>query len=204
MEQRLAACAICHGDKGEGRGAAEYYPRISGKPAGYLLAQLVHFREGRRKYPQMVYLVRYMTDSYLREIADYYAKLQVPYLAPASVSSDPRERQRGEALATIGDASRNIPACSACHGKPLMGVLPGIPGLIGLPPDYVAAQLGAWKTGLRVAAGPDCMHDIAQRLSGSDIAAVAKWLGSQPAPASATPLPKNAVKLPIACGSQAP
>jgi mono/diheme cytochrome c family protein len=54
IEQRLAACAICHGNKGEGKGAAEYYPRLSGKPARYLFLQLVNFREGKRKYPQMV------------------------------------------------------------------------------------------------------------------------------------------------------
>lgn len=201
MEQRLAACAICHGDKGEGRGAAEYYPRLGGKPAGYLFTQLQHFRDGRRRYPQMVYLMRFMPDAYLREIAEYYAKLQPPYPAPAKPSPDARERQRGEALATSGDTAKNVPACNACHGKALTGMSPGIPGLIGLPVDYIAAQLGAWKTGLRVATAPDCMHDIAQRLSGSDIAAVAKWLGSQAAPAGAMPLQPSA-KLPMRCGGQ--
>jgi cytochrome c553 len=205
IEQRMAACAICHGEKGEGKGAAEYYPRIAGKPAGYLFAQLTHFRDGRRTYPQMVYLVRYMTDAYLHEIAGYYAALQAPYLAPAKPSADVRERQRGEALATLGDASKNVPACSACHGKALMGVAPGIPGLLGLPGDYIGAQLGAWKAGLRVATQPDCMHEIAQRLSGADISAVAKWLASQAVPAGAAPLRQpTAIKLPMACGSLSP
>lgn len=202
IEQRMAACNICHGDKGEGKGAAEYYPRLAGKPAGYLFVQLQHFRDGRRKYPQMVYLLRYMPDAYLREIADYYAKLQAPHLPPAKPSADARERQRGEALATVGDASKHVAACSACHGKALMGVAPGIPGLLGLPVDYIAGQLGAWKTGLRTATAPDCMHDIAQRLSGADIAAVAKWLGSQAVPPGAAVVQQGPGKLPMTCGSQ--
>jgi cytochrome c553 len=201
MEQRMAACAICHGVQGEGRGAAEYYPRIGGKPAGYLFAQLQHFRDGRRRYPQMVYLMRYMPDAYLRDIADYYAKLQPPYPAPSRPSTDARERQRGATLATSGDAARNVPACTSCHGQALTGMSPGVPGLVGLPVDYIAAQLGAWKAGLRVAAAPDCMHDIAQRLSGADIAAIAKWLGSQAVPAGALQFQPSA-KLPLRCGSQ--
>jgi len=201
MQQRLAACAICHGEQGEGRGAAEYYPRLGGKPADYLFAQLQHFRDGRRRYPQMVYLMRFMTDAYLREIADHYAKLQPPHLAPANPSADPRERLRGEVLARTGDPSKNVPACTSCHGRTLTGMAPGVPGLVGLPVDYIAAQLGAWKTGLRVATPPDCMHTIAQRLSGADIAAVSKWLASQAASPGATAL-QPATKLPLRCGSQ--
>ena len=200
MQQRMAACGICHGEQGEGRGAAEYYPRISGKPADYLFTQLQHFRDGRRKYPQMVYLMRYMDDRYLREIAAYYAALQPAHLAPAKPSPDARERQRGEVLVTRGDTSKSIPACAGCHGRTLTGMAPGIPGLVGLPVDYIAAQLGAWKTGLRVATPPDCMLTIAQRMSGSDIAAVAKWLGSQPPPADVAKLAPP-VKLPLRCGN---
>jgi cytochrome c553 len=202
IEQRMAACAICHGDKGEGKGAAEYYPRLSGKPARYIFAQLVNFRDGKRKYPQMVYLVRYMPDAYLQEIADYYAKLQAPYLPPAKPATDLRERERGEALVTVGDPAKQVPACVACHGKALTGMLPAIPGLVGLPVDYIAGQLGAWKTSDRVATVPDCMHEIAQRLSGADISAVAKWLASQPAPSNAAPVAQVATKLPLACGTQ--
>jgi cytochrome c553 len=79
IEQRLIACAACHGKQGEGIRQNEYYPRIAGKPAEYLYRQLVNFRDGRRTYPQMVYLVRHLSDEYLREIATYYSKLQPPF-----------------------------------------------------------------------------------------------------------------------------
>ena len=49
---RVLACASCHGDKGQGTND-DYFPRLAGKPAGYLYNQLVAFRDGRRKYPPM-------------------------------------------------------------------------------------------------------------------------------------------------------
>src|SRR5262245_49471203 len=74
MEQRMLACAACHGKQGEGSRQNEYYPRIAGKPVEYLYRQLVNFRDGRRTYPQMVYMSRHLSDEYLREIATYYSK----------------------------------------------------------------------------------------------------------------------------------
>ena len=201
LEQRVVACGICHGKSGEGTGARDYYPRLAGKPARYLYTQLVNFRDGRRKYPQMVYLLRYMPDEYLREIADYYARLAPPYPRPSSAPASRREIDRGEALAMKGDPDKKIPACTACHGQALNGMQPAIPGLLGLHADYIAAQLGGWKTTTRVATAPDCMFDIVSRMSGDDIAAVAKWLASRPGMVT-PPARESAHPLPLTCGSQ--
>lgn len=65
MEARVLACAPCHGPQGQGTGN-EYFPRLSGKPAGYLYNQLVAFRDGRRRYPPMNYLLGYLPDTYLQ------------------------------------------------------------------------------------------------------------------------------------------
>ena len=47
MAQRTLACTACHGP--QGRAAPDgYYPRLAGKPAGYLYHQLLNFRDGRR------------------------------------------------------------------------------------------------------------------------------------------------------------
>src|SRR4051812_476624 len=75
LEQRVVACAACHGKQGEGLKANEYSPRIAGKPAGYLYNQLVNFRARRRHSPVMNYMVAYLSDEFLREIAQYYANL---------------------------------------------------------------------------------------------------------------------------------
>lgn len=52
-------CAPCHGAKGEGTNNA-YFPRLAGKPAGYLTNQLFAFHTGHRHYPPMNYLLAYL------------------------------------------------------------------------------------------------------------------------------------------------
>src|SRR4051812_44897246 len=73
MEARVQGCVTCHGQNGQGTRDG-YFPRIAGKPAGYLYNQLVGFRDGTRRYAPMNYLVAYLPNPYLREIADYFAK----------------------------------------------------------------------------------------------------------------------------------
>ena len=79
---------------------------------------------------------------------------------------------------------------------------PGIPGLVGLRPTYIVAQLTRWRIGERHAAEPDCMKRIATRLSDADITAVAAWLASQEPPSDPSPESSNLVRMPLACGSQ--
>jgi len=56
FEPHVQACAPCHGAQGQGTGDV-YFPRLAGKPAGYLFNQLTAFKSGRRKYPPMNYLL---------------------------------------------------------------------------------------------------------------------------------------------------
>ena len=200
LAQRLQACTACHGEQGRA-GPDGYYPRLAGKPAGYLYQQLLHFRDGHRSYPLMTQLLDPLSESYLREIADHFAALELPYPAPVPVALTPQERQRGEQLARRGDPAQQLPACAQCHGAALTGVQPATPGLLGLPRDYLNAQLGAWRKGLRRAHAPDCMATIAERLSMSDVAAVSGWLASQPLPADTRPARVLPRPLPLECGS---
>ena len=199
LEQRVLACAICHGKQGEGIQKNEYYPRLAGKPAGYLYNQLVSFRERRRDVPIMTYMVAYLSDPYLREMAEYYANLRPPYPIPAG-SGSKALLARGEALVTRGDPARNIPACAACHGEALTGMEPAIPGLVGLHRDYVAGQMGSWKVGRRKSEAPDCMAQVASRLTPDDIAAVNAWLATRRVAPDARPAPAGSLKLPLECG----
>jgi cytochrome c553 len=80
-----------------------------------------------------------------------------------------------------------LPACQSCHGERLTGVAPAVPGLLGLPYDYIAAQLGSWRQHIRRAHAPDCMAQIAERLSPEDLGAVAAWLAAQPMPGDTHP-----------------
>jgi cytochrome c553 len=202
IAQRVLACTGCHGR--EGRAAADgYYPRIAGKPAGYLFNQLRNFRDGRRHYELMSGLLELLDDDYLREIAAYFSSLDLPYPAPAPLAGSTAQRAEGEALVRRGDAGRGLPACNDCHGVAMTGRAPFVPGLLGLPRDYLNAQLGAWKTGRRRAASPDCMAQVAERMTNDEISAVSAWLAAQPVPAHAVAEATPAGPWPIACGSVA-
>jgi cytochrome c553 len=201
IAQRAQACVGCHGK--EGRAAADgYYPRIAGKPAGYLYNQLLNFRDGRRQYTLMNKLLQPLTDDYLREIAGYFSSLELPYPPPQQQQGRVSDASmaRGRLLVTQGDPVLKIPACVQCHGTAMTGVAPAIPGLLGLPPDYLIAQLGAWQTDGRHAQAPDCMAQVAKLLTPEDVSAVTQWLAAQPLPPSTKPVASLANALPIRCG----
>jgi cytochrome c553 len=200
LEQRLLACAACHGKLGQGSIKSEIYPRLAGKPEGYLYNQLTNFRNMRRRYAVMNYMVSTLSDAYLHEIAQYYAQLRPPYPAPVTGNA-PAVVALGESLVMKGDPVRRLPACIECHGKALTGMAPAIPGLIGLSPAYIGQQMGAWKSQHRRAQAPDCMAQIAAKLELNEISAVSAWLAQQPAPSGATPTISAQAKLPLECGS---
>lgn len=200
MAARVLACAACHGARGEGTDD-DYFPRLSGKPAGYLYNQLLAFRDGRRKYPPMNYLLAYLPDAYLKQIADYFAAEHPPFPPPSPVTVDAKTLALGKALVLNGDASRKVPACVACHAAAMTGMEPAIPGLLGLHADYLSAQLGAWRYGTRSTVAPDCMKVVASQLSDRDITAIAAFLASLPAPANPVPVAAGSLKMPLACGS---
>ena len=198
MAQRMQACTGCHG--AQGRAASDgYYPRIAGKPAGYLFNQLQSFRDGRRQYALMTNLLAPLTDDYLREIAAQFAQLELPYPPPQSATASVDLLTRGETLVMQGDAALRIPACIQCHGAALMGVAPNLPALIGMPRDYLNAQLGAWRTGSRHAAEPDCMAHVAKRLAPDDISALSQWLAAQTVRTGAKPAAALPAPLPLPC-----
>lgn len=200
LQQRISACTACHGVHGEGSADSHFFPRLAGKPTGYLARQLLYFQSGRRKYAPMQYIVQPLSPAYMQEIAAYFAAQQVPYSPSPVPALSVAVLQRGESIVTRGDASVKLPACRQCHGMQLTGVQPNIPGLVGLPYDYISSQLGSWRTGTRAAAAPDCMASIAKRLSPEDITAVSAWLASRQPPADVHAQPAGSVTPPLACG----
>lgn len=203
MAQRVLACTACHGP--EGRAAPDgYQPRIAGKPAGYLYRQLLNFRDGRRSHAAMATLLAPLSDAYLRDIAAHFAAQDLPYPAPAAPALPADAQRQAQALLTVGDPARRLPACNSCHGAAMTGVLPAVPGLLGLPRDYLVGQLGAWRTGGRRADAPDCMASIAQALTPQEVGALAGWLASQPVPTPSRAVAAPAAPWPLDCGSLRP
>ena len=204
MAQRTLACTGCHGVQGRAAPSG-YIPRLAGKPAGYLYNQLLNFREGRRHYGLMTQLLAPLSNPYLMDVAQHFAALDIPYPAPTAARQDPAPLARGKQLVLVGDVARQVPACVQCHGAAMTGVVPNVPGLLGLPRDYLNAQLGAWKAGKRRAHAPDCMQAVVARLSDDDINAISSYLAAQELPVNTKPAssaPTLAMgKSAINCGS---
>ena len=127
IAQRVLACTGCHGR--EGRAAPDgYYPRIAGKPAGYLFNQLLNFRDERRHYELMDGLLALLDDAYLREIADHFAALDLPYPPPLAPAGAGGAARRGEALVRRGDPARGLPGVQRLPRRAMTGARAVHPG----------------------------------------------------------------------------
>lgn len=185
--QRIAACTSCHGERGEGADGADAAPRLAGKPAAYLALQLRYFQSGQRKHAPMEHMVRYLDDTYMREMAEYFSRQDVPYPRLAMPGMTDDARRRGEQLAHRGDTTRGVPSCASCHGTRLGGVQPLIPSLNGLSAAYIQTQLDAWRARRRGAHEPDCMAVVANRLQATDVPSISAWLASRGMAAKSEP-----------------
>lgn len=198
MARRVAPCTVCHG--AHGRSASDgYYPRIAGKPREYLFNQLVSFRDGDRQYAPMRRLLADLDDAYLDDMAEYFAGLDLPYPPPQAPEASRAELELGRTLVHEG-IEGELPACVACHGERLTGIEPAIPGLLGLPRDYINAQIGAWREGQRRAGEDDCMVKVVDALDPSQIRAISNWLASQPVPADSGPTSGPPPQAALECG----
>lgn len=174
-------CVACHQADGTGMAVpnGEPWPALAGMDAGYLLKQLQDFKAGRRQNASMQPFSQMLNEQQMRDVAAYYASLPARKPAPAQV--DTQLLAHGERLATQGDWDRYIVACAACHGPGNSGVGSDFPRLTGQLPEYLRAQLVAYRDGKRSNDPLDLMSTIAKRMTDRDIEAVAAWLGAQPA-----------------------
>ena len=75
LQRGVPACAACHSPSGEGNAPAGF-PRLSGQPAAYTVAQLKAFREGKRTTDEdyggmMRDIARSLTDGEIEALANY-------------------------------------------------------------------------------------------------------------------------------------
>ena len=75
LEKNVAACTACHSPNGNGNTLAGF-PRISGQPVGYTVAQLKSYREDERTSDEYVNgmmrdIAARMTDNEIEAVANY-------------------------------------------------------------------------------------------------------------------------------------
>ena len=108
----------------------------------------------------------------LRDLAAYFeTQRPVPRMA-----RDADLVKLGQAIYRGGILSKNVAACSACHGPNGSGMPSQFPRLAGQFAEYTAAQLRAFRSGERANDPNRMMRAVADKLSDREIAAVAEYI----------------------------
>lgn len=165
LEKKAVLCAACHGPHGISANPA--IPSLAGQPKQFITTQLVMFREGNRKDPQMSAIAASLSNPDINDYGTYFTA-QVP-VSPASSSMDPA---RVAASQQLTDKYH----CVSCHGAALKGQQ-HIPRLAGQQAAYLAAQLRGFKAGTRFDMDGN-MTSSAQPLTESDIALLSEYLAA--------------------------
>ena len=137
IEQRIAPCLACHGEKGQS--VTENTPSLGGQQAPYTLIQLFMFREKLRVFEPMNEMAKPLTDDDLRLFSDFIAGMPKP--APPTEAGDPARLQRGQALVQQH-------RCDACHNLDLSGK-ENVPRIANQREDYLAKTLAEYKDNSR-------------------------------------------------------
>lgn len=69
----VAVCARCHGIDGTGGDVEK--PNLAGQKSIYIRQQLLAFRAGKRKHPEMKLIARDLTDREIDQVVIYYSTL---------------------------------------------------------------------------------------------------------------------------------
>jgi cytochrome c553 len=88
-DTQVRACGSCHLPTGTGHDESAY---MAGLPASYFIRQMADWKSGDRKYSAtMVAMVKVITDSEIREAADYFASLKPqPWIRVVETDTVPR------------------------------------------------------------------------------------------------------------------
>jgi cytochrome c553 len=172
-----STCAACHGPHGEG--AAAGVPRLAGQNADYMSHALSMFKEGTRASAIMQPIARTLSDSQVRQLADFYSTQKTP-LAQAGASASPRLVLAGKQLAERG--STNAAPCFSCHAAGGNGNGARFPRISGEPARFVIDRLHEFQARAQAKPPqPGTMTAVAATLDEGQIEAAAAYL-SQLAP----------------------
>ena len=162
IKKKAEVCVACHG--AEGNSANPAIPSLAGQPKQFITTQLVMFREGNRKDPQMSPVAANLSNVDINDFGTYFSA-QMP--APPVHKTDPGKVAASRRLTELNH-------CVSCHGPALMGQQ-HIPRLAGQQHEYLKTQLRGFKASTRFDMDGQ-MTSAAQALSDADIELLADYL----------------------------
>lgn len=162
IKKNTEVCVACHGV--DGNSTNDVVPSLAGQPKQFITTQLVMFREGNRKDPQMSPLAANLSNADIDDFGTYFSARKP---APPKRITVPDKVAAGRRL-----TERNH--CLSCHGPALMGQQ-HIPRLAGQQREYLRTQLRGFKAGTSFDMDGN-MTSAAQSLSDADIEILADYL----------------------------
>jgi len=163
LEERIAPCLACHGEKGQS--ATENTPSLGAQQSPYTLIQLFMFRQKLRAFEPMNEMAKALTDGDLQTFSDFIGKLPKP--VPPGDAGDPARLQRGQA------AVRQH-RCDTCHNPDFSGK-ENVPRIASQREDYLARTMAAYKDNSRH--GYDgSMADVMAQVTPEQIADLAYFI----------------------------
>lgn len=191
---KAAVCGACHG--ADGNSMVGTFPKLAGLGEKYLLKQMQDIQAWDlekdaakkattgREVPQMTGILANLNEQDLADIAAYFAAQSTQLSGSKPLEVQVNSGLKTDALALgarayrAGNAATGVPACSGCHAPDGKGnVAAGFPRLSGQHPEYIEAQLRAFRAGDRTNDGDQMiMRSVAAQLSDAEIIALANYI----------------------------
>lgn len=168
-EQKYAAvCAACHA--ADGNSSIPANPKLAQQHPEYLVKQLQEFKSGKRANAVMAGFAATLSEEDMKNMAAFLAKQK----AKPGFAKDKALVTLGEKIWRGGVPDRQIAACAGCHSPNGAGIPAQYPRLSGQHADYTAAQLVAFRDGVRK--NNLQMTQVAAKLNDREIRAVADYV----------------------------
>ncbi len=162
-------CAACHGP--DANSVIPVNPTLAQQHPEYLIKQITDFKSGARANPIMMGMASTLaTDADIKNVAYFLASKS----ARPGTAKDKELAALGERIFRGGVVDRQIPACAACHSPNGAGIPAQYPRLKGQMPEYTAAQLTAFRDGVRKNSLP--MSQVAAKLNDREIKGLADYI----------------------------
>ena len=163
-----AVCVACHA--ADGNSTTPVNPKLAQQHPEYLVKQLKEFKSGKRANAVMSGFAGALSDEDMKNIAYWLASQK----AKPGFAKDKETILLGERIYRGGIADRQIAACAGCHSPNGAGVPAQYPRLGGQHADYTAAQLVAFRDGVRK--NGEQMSGVARKMNDREIKAVSDYI----------------------------
>ena len=163
-----AVCASCHG--ADGNSSTPAYPKLAQQHPEYLVKQLQEYKSGKRKNAIMQGFASTLSADDMKNVAYWATSKQ----AKPGFAKEKELVTMGERIYRGGILDRQVAACASCHSPNAAGIPSQYPRLSGQHAEYTAAQLTAFRDGIR--ANNLTMTQVAAKLNDKEIRAVADYI----------------------------